>query len=1256
MDITKSEVGDASLGDSEDDSLGADTGLTSKSWEADSVAFDQALRLARPEGHPASCLLPGTLLAEGRILVGKRIGGGAMGTVYEAEDENRPVAIKVLIRVQEHDIYRLKTEFRTLRELKHPNVVSVYSLFREHDTWFFSMERIDGAPIHQYLASKRLQSVDADDEFGITDLRAVFYQLVQGVAAIHAAGLVHRDLKPSNVLVTKDDRVVILDFGLVSEQRAGGIGQTVDRQISGTFGYMSPEQASGAPATAASDCYALGAILGQLLPRLSEHRDGVELDGDTSGTHSESTELESALLQLHALKQRLTSIRPEQRPTTQDLVDLCQDWRPLQPSAPPAIPFAAAGHFVGRQRELERLREVYRTAVAGEAVIALIHGPCGIGKTLLARKFLGDLSLEGTVVLEGRSSEWESVPYNGFDGVMDRLSRLLLRLSADDTTYLVPRHVGAVLRLFPILRRVPAFQQVAEVTCSDGAEPSAVRRRAIVGLKDLFYRLAERMRVVILVEDLQWADTNTLQLIGELACPPDNPRLLFVLTARAEDDQLADLTGEVTRAARLETIQLEPLTDEDARSLVTKLLPTVADDPSVPRRIVAESQGIPEIIVEFAHELSMAWHGPPLTQLSHALLARVDRLSPSSRQLLELIAIAVRPITPRIATKCNIVEIDASLRHLMNEHLVQTVALPHGVRGFGPYTEHVRQVVLRATPDERKIANHTSLVKALELLPHVEPEWLLYHYRGAGRHEQAKEYSIIVAEKALKLLAYDHAATMFLAALELTREHSDDWCSLNIRCAEALTRAGRGAEAASAFMRAAQFKPREQQLPLLSRAVEQWIRCGHLEEGVHLLRQTLGAVGIEWPESSTVALLQLLSQRIRIRLRGLSCPLRTEAEAPGELLRKLDALRPAQTVLGTFDYLRGAVFAALALPLALKAREPKRLLVALASEAIFAAMLDGTGGVARSQEVQEHIDVLAPYAESSIERAVPTFVRAMCAYWMGYWPEVSELSSRAEEKLRENVAGTVWEASLVRSIRHTVWLHSGRFDDLASDLPDAVGQANMYSDRYTQLDLLRRTASLHLLQDRVEQAQSVIAQICELRQKHGFAAADHLIMSLVVATCLYAGDLVKARAELDTRWTACKKMAMHRLPLVRLTVIGMQADCVRLDSSLSSSARATSLRLLARAAGAVKIAWSAALQRELLGLAHLLEGNQSKATSALTRAAKEFDQCGLGICAYFAAASVRQLRSGGDLGEDLPGPILQIRNPSRWACIVHSLY
>ena len=1243
--------------------------LGSQQSRLDSAASDlhhsglaDAMRAARP--HTLAPSLEGSALAGGRIRVGRRIGGGAMGVVHEAVDGSRDVAIKVLHRLQELQVYRLKTEFRRLVQLDHPNVVCVYELFNEGVEWFFSMQRVQGLPLHRYVEGRYFAASEGVYE---TDFRSLLRQLIEGIAAIHEAGLVHRDIKPTNVLVTSDGRLVIIDFGLVSEQFAGGVGQTIDNRISGTLGYIAPELLRGAPATAASDCYALGATLHQLLsgrvPQADPEGDALEPPSKVLGGLPDD---------LRALCARLLSVNPAARPTIEELLELCADWtRPQQRlSMPPSAPREL---FVGRAEELNAIQQAASRARQASASIALIRGASGMGKSALLRRFVLNMRAEGAVALDGRCSEWESVPYKGLDEVIDRLSRLAIKMPHEQAAHLVPRHAAAVVRVFPALLRVEAFSMAAENSPEGEEEEWLLRRHAVMGIKDTFYRLAERHRIVVVIDDLQWADADTVQLLADLLSAPAPPNL-FLIASVTEGTSSDELVADLARAAAVDSFVLGPLDPEDSRELAMALLPEDQKDPALVERMVRESQGIPLYLAELAElpdgsfQASDAGKSPLLSQV---LLPRIERLSPAARHLLELVAVAVRPMTLCIADSCGAEDVQSSLRQLMAQRLVCSVALSGQELGFEPYTEHVRHVLMHVMPDGRVAQLHAALVRALEALPDAEPEWLLAHYRGAGTDEQARRYSVIVAERALAVLAFERAASMFMAALELTHEQSPDWIELNVSCANALVKAGRSSEAARAYERAARGAPSEQQAFLRNSAVTHWIRSGHIVEGVALLRSTLEAVGIAWPETSAQAMLKIVSQRTLIRIRGLACKPRPEAEVPRELLQKIDALHPAQTALGAFDYLRGATFAAIALPLALKAREPKRLVVALAGEAIYGTMLDGLGGERRGLSVQRQIEDLRAHGTGHYERAIAAIVSSMCCYWTGRWKDVLAPAALAESLLRKHVAGALWESSLIRSIRHTVLLHRGRQHEFAKELPDELAYASVRDDRYAYLDLLRRSISVHLANDEVPEALDALDRLSNQRRQYPFLAFDHLILSSVVATLLYAGKVTEARAEFDARAAECRRAGMDRLPLVRLTLIGMEADCVLADESEPDVARARRLVRLGRSAARVRVAWAPGLAAVLLGAAAELSADPTEAAVQFRIATGAFENAGLDTAG--AAARWRSLRT---IERDAPDSDVSpsekgrrslehpegwlravgIKRPERWVGIVHSLY
>ncbi|MBZ0234567.1 MAG: serine/threonine protein kinase, partial [Deltaproteobacteria bacterium] len=221
-------------------------------------------------------------LAE-RFEVRALLGSGGMGSVHRVHDRARghDVALKVLEAAGGRELYRFKREFRMLADILHPNVVRLHELYTAGDAWMFSMELVEGVPFHRWVRPVEVEP--EDDELtrplpkappdrvmvpGRLDearLRDALGQLADGLHALHATGKLHRDIKPSNVLVTHEGRVVILDFGLVADLAALNSDRTHENAAVGTPMYMSPEQAADLPLTEASDWYAVGVMLYEVL-------------------------------------------------------------------------------------------------------------------------------------------------------------------------------------------------------------------------------------------------------------------------------------------------------------------------------------------------------------------------------------------------------------------------------------------------------------------------------------------------------------------------------------------------------------------------------------------------------------------------------------------------------------------------------------------------------------------------------------------------------------------------------------------------------------------------------------------------------------------------------------------------------------------------------------------------------------------------------------------------------------------------------
>ncbi|MEV7974186.1 serine/threonine-protein kinase [Cellulomonas sp. NPDC089187] len=265
----------------------------------------------------------------GRYRLVSRIAVGGMGEVWVAHDESlaRDVAVKVLREEFAGDpgfLARFRTEARNAGSLSHPGIAALYDYGEQQGSAFLAMELIVGDPMSDLL--------EREPVIPPRRLLPILSQAARALHAAHQAGVVHRDVKPGNIMITPTGRVKLTDFGVSMANNQ--VPMTATGMVMGTAQYLSPEQAVGGPASAASDMYALGIIAYEATAGKRPFTGSTAVDIAVAHVNQAVPPLPASVHpELARLIMRLLAKDPVERPATaEELADLLDDLVPRTPA------------------------------------------------------------------------------------------------------------------------------------------------------------------------------------------------------------------------------------------------------------------------------------------------------------------------------------------------------------------------------------------------------------------------------------------------------------------------------------------------------------------------------------------------------------------------------------------------------------------------------------------------------------------------------------------------------------------------------------------------------------------------------------------------------------------------------------------------------------------------------------------------------------------------------------------------------------
>jgi len=1238
-----------------------------------------------------------------------------MGVVYEAHDRemNKTVALKTLTRAEAVHIYRFKREFRALADVTHPNLVSLYEFMSDGKFWFFTMELVKGISFLEYVRpggkghsgssksstlltnlpdSKSPLDYEADTQdfsdahptwpsetdglrgssFDWSDvpldeerLRSAFRQLAQGVHGLHETGKLHRDIKPSNVLVTKEGRVVILDFGLVADVEPEGLHDS--DTLAGTPDYMSPEQGAQLPISPASDWYSAGVMLFQALTGklpFSGKFFEVMMNKQSKDPPAPIDIQPDVASDLNDLCVRLLRRDPNARPSGREVLrylsrdrDRSELLKPV-PVLDQATSITSEAPFIGRENQLQALHEAFRQISRGQTMTIYIHGSSGMGKTALVRHFLNELREQNrrVVILEGRCYERESVPYKALDGVVDSLSKYLMSRSQSKVAALMPRDVHALARLFPVMLQVDSVFNAPQPE-QDIAEPLALRRRAFNALRELLARIADRRPLVLYIDDLQWADADSTILLEDLFRSPDAPPLLLIASFRSEDIEAKSFLRRLLQQTGSETcreLSVAPLTGPEADELAYKLtgLEASAAEPFI-ASIVREARGNPFLLEQLArYALTSDRAATTGITLAVMLEARLRLLPKGSRQFLNTLAVAARPVNPEVAYKAAGLKGD-ELRLIGALRVAQLLRSGGSNYGVELYHERIRETLIALLDPGQIRQIHRWLAQSIEARGLDDPEALFEHYLGAGERVRAAGHAVAAARRAAAALAFDRAALFYRQAVELTPVTGGALVELKCGLADALANAGRPAEAAPAYLEAARETSSARALDLRRRAAEQLLMGGHINEGLAVLRTVLEAVGFRLARGPRRALLSLLLRRLQIRLRGFDFDERDASEIPESDLLRIDICWAAAAGLGAVDLIRGADFQAQHLLLALRAGEPYRISRAISFEAVQTASAGGPTQK-RAAQIGQKAEALAQRVGHPHAIALSIWSSGVAAYLVGNWKKAAASCERAAEILRDRCTGVTWELTIAHRFMLSALMYLGEVGEISRRVSGLLTAAVEQGNLFAAVDLRTRLNLIWLAADKPDEARQEVINALLSWPQEGFHLQHYTSLQALAQIELYTGDAEVALKHITGQWRALEESMLLRFQGLRIDAFYLQA---RAALAVAATAKhpepllKTATRL-ARRIEKEKMLWSTPFVSLIRAGVANIRGDADKSAALLGTALEGLEIVDMGL---YAAAARRRLGQtlGGDRGQAMIGEAdawmqkQTIKNPER---------
>jgi serine/threonine protein kinase/serine phosphatase RsbU (regulator of sigma subunit) len=831
-------------------------------------------------------------LSIGGFKIIDELGSGASSVVYRVERDSKQYAMKVIHPGNEEfnleNLIRIRKETAAVARLNHPAIVQIFEVGEDPQISYpyIVMELIDGETFDQMISRGPLKE-DLVVQFAKT--------IAEGLTEIHKYQMVHRDIKPANIMVEKLGKVKILDLGLANQ----GNDNENTGDVVGTLAYCSPEQGGmlKRAVDGRSDLYSLGvtmyqALTGQLPFAMESVADLLRHHAAIVAVpvHQVDPQISQVLSDIVA---KLMAKDPDDRYQTargllSDLERISELKEKLQHSQNYVLGendvqgvSAGSSHLSGRDSEMAYLRKTWDEARAGRGKVVFIEGEGGSGKSRLSKEIISLATDAGALILPGKCNLFSSgVPYAPFREAFDETISRLKSMATDQAKALTLQLQQSAAGSEAVIGRLSfglqkLFASSSEVHLLD---VSASQERLIAEASKFILELSKRRgSLVLAIDDVQWSDPLTGDILQELSRHIDSFPLLIILTARNDDDSRdsVDRLKEHFPEKNYGTLSLEPLPLAAVESLIQSYLGHRPMSSVISEKIATLANGNPFVIGESVGALLAAgdlfisngrWHlnesGVSQLELTkdvfQLVLYRIAKISSPVKAALEYaVVIGSRFQLSLLAAALDIEEseVQLTLQEAIKNNLIE--ALQAGNFQFSH--DRIREAILGQIESSRhrEINDRLSACLEKQIDRPSESIFELARFYAEGNIERSVKRVVEVNLQAGELALSNYASGLAFQKLAIAEKYrqqaglasKQEFLLLELLGTAAMN-IGKLEEAHVAFRKAHSVASSDfEKASLLHLETRAFSSAGRIQDAWEVFARSLAAVGESYPVS-----------------------------------------------------------------------------------------------------------------------------------------------------------------------------------------------------------------------------------------------------------------------------------------------------------------------------------------------------------------------------------------------------------------------